>query len=259
MTTPEQRRRSITELVTKYGGLSVEELADRLDVSESTIRRDLRDLTDRNLVERTHGGVVPMTNVGAEQSFNRRVIQNQERKQAIAERAVEEISESHVVYFDAGTTTMQVAKAASGDDSTIAVTSCPLLLLELSKSGGTVKITGGEYRNETRALVGPTTEDYIRNSKFDLAFIGVNGIEPDGTLSAPNESEAKIKQLAVEHSARTVVVTVAEKFDEQSFRRFGSIEDIDLLITDERVPDDYRDLFDDTELAEDVFEGGSHG
>ncbi|WP_135304959.1 HTH-type transcriptional regulator GlpR [Haloarcula amylovorans] len=259
MTTPEERRRSITELVTKHGGLSVEELATRLDVSESTIRRDLRDLAKRNLVERTHGGVVPTTNVGIERSFNRRLIQNLERKQAIADRAVEEIAEGHVVYFDAGTTTMQVAKAAPDDDSIIAVTSSPMLVLELSKSDGTVKMTGGEYRNETKALIGPTTEDYIGNSNFDLAFIGVNGIGADGTLSAPNESEAKIKQLVVEHSARTVVVTVAEKFGEQSFRRFGSVEDIDLLVTDARVPEGYRDLFDETELVEGVFESGAYG
>lgn len=258
MTTPEQRRRSITELVTKHGDLSVEELAVRLDVSESTIRRDLRNLAERNLVERTHGGVVPVTDAGIEQSFNRRLIQNLDRKQAIADRAVKEISEGHVVYFDAGTTTMQVARMVPNDDSTIAVTSSPMLLLELSKSGPTVKMTGGEYRDETKALVGPTTEDYISNSNFDLAFIGVNGIETDGTISAPNESEAKTKQLAVEHSARTVVVTVAEKFGEQSFRRFGSVEDIDLLVTDERVPDDYRDLFDETELVEDVFDSGTH-
>ncbi|MFC7021197.1 MULTISPECIES: HTH-type transcriptional regulator GlpR [Haloarcula] len=256
MTTPEKRRRSITELVTKHGGLSVEELADHLDVSESTIRRDLRDLDDRNLVERTHGGVVPTTDVGIERSFDRRLIQHLERKQAIADRAVEEISEGHVVYYDAGTTTMQVAKAAPGGRSTIAVTSSPLLLLELAKAEGTVKMTGGEYRNETKALVGPTTEEYIRNSNFDLAFIGVNGIEADGMLSAPNESEAKIKRLVVEHSARAVVVTIAEKFGEQSFRRFGSIDDVDLLVTDERVPDEYRDLFEETQLVEGVFEGG---
>ncbi|EJN57365.1 HTH-type transcriptional regulator GlpR [Halogranum rubrum] len=258
MTTPEQRRRSITELVTKHGGLSVEELATHLEVSASTVRRDLTDLVDRNLVERTHGGAVPVTNVGVERPFNRRFVQHLERKQAIAERAVQEISEGHVVYFDAGTTTMQVAKETPDDGSTIVVTNSPLLLPQLSREDGTVKLTGGEYRNETKALVGPTTEDYIRNSTFDLAFIGVNGIEPDGSLSAPNESEAKIKELAVDHSTRTIVVTVVQKFGEQSFRRFGSIEDIDLLITDERVPDEYRDLFEDTELVESVFDPHAH-
>lgn len=257
MTTPEERRRSITELVTKHGGLSVEELASHLDVSASTIRRDLTDLAERNLVERTHGGAVPVTNVGVERPFNRRFVQHLERKQAIAERAVEEIPEGTVVYFDAGTTTMQVAKETPDDGSTIVVTNSPLLLPRLSRTDGTVKLTGGEYRNETKALVGPTTEDYIRNSNFDIAFIGVNGIEPDGMLSAPNEAEAKIKELAVKHAARTIVVTVVQKFGEQSFRRFGSIDDIDLLITDERVPDEYRDLFEETELVESVFEPGA--
>ena len=252
VSTPEQRRRSITELVTKHGGLSVEELASRVDVSPSTIRRALGDLADRNLIERTHGGAVPLTNVGVERAFDRRLVQDLDGKQAIAERAVEEIHEGQVVFFDAGTTTMQVAKEVPDDSSTIIVTNSPLLLPELSRADGTVKLTGGEYRNETKALVGPTTEDYIRNSSFDVAFIGVNGIEPDGSLSAPNESEAKIKQLAVEHATRIVVVTTTEKFGEQSFRRFGSIADIDLLITDGRVPDEYRDLFDETVLVENV-------
>jgi len=97
MTTPEQRRRSITELVTKHGDLSVEELAVRLDVSESTIRRDLRNLAERNLVERTHGGVVPVADAGIEKSFNRRLLQNLDTKQAIAARNCKEISAGHGV------------------------------------------------------------------------------------------------------------------------------------------------------------------
>ncbi|WP_416841458.1 HTH-type transcriptional regulator GlpR [Haloferax sp. DFSO52] len=253
MTTPEERRRSVTELITKHGGLSVEELASRLEVSPSTIRRDLSNLDERNLVERTHGGAVPVTNVGVERSFDRRMVQHLERKQAIAERAAKEVQNGQVLYFDAGTTTMQVAKEFTNDDSIISVTNSPLLLPELAKEGGTVKSTGGEYRPETKALVGPSAEEYIRSSHFDLAFLGINGIELDGTLSAPNESEAELKRLVVEHAARTVVVTVTQKFDEQSFRRFGSIEDVDLFITESRVPDDYRDLFEETALVENLY------
>ena len=257
MSNPEQRRRTITELVTKHGGLSVDELVSRLGFSPSTIRRDLSDLAERGLVERTHGGAVPVTNVGVERAFDRRVVQNLDRKQAIAERAVEEIHDGQVAYFDAGTTTMQVAKEVPDDSPTIIVTNAPLLLPELSKADGTVQLTGGEYRKETKALVGPTAEDYIANSNFDVAFIGVNGIEPDGMMSAPNESEAKLKQLTMEHATRTVVVTVVGKFGEQSFRRFGPLSDADLLVTDERVPDEYRDLFGETELVDGVYESES--
>lgn len=254
MSTPEKRRRHIVELVTKHGGLSVTELAKEISVSESTIRRDLHELVEEDLVERTHGGAVPVTNVGVEQSFNQRVVQRLDHKQAIATRAVEEIQDGHVVYFDAGTTTMQVAREAPTDGSFVAVTNSPLITPELGTADSTVKLTGGEFRDETKALIGPTTEEYIRASNFDVAFLGVNGIEPDGTLSAPNEAEASLKRLVGANTARTVVVTVTEKFGEQSFRRFGSIADIDVLVTDGRVPDDFRELFADTKLVEDTFE-----
>lgn len=254
MTTPEKRRRTIVELVTKHGGLTVEELADHVTVSESTIRRDLSELANRDLVERTHGGAVPITNVGIERSFERRVVQQLDRKQAIANRAVKEIQEGQVVYFDAGTTTMQVAREAPADGSFVAVTNSPLLTPELDKENGTVKLTGGEFRNETKALTGPTTEEYIRTSNFDVAFLGVNSVELDGTLSAPNEAEANLKRLVAANSARTVIVTTTEKFGKQSFRQFGSVDDIDVLITDGQVPEDFRQLFTDIELVENVFE-----
>lgn len=254
MNTPEKRRRNIVELVTKNGGLSVKELAERISVSASTVRRDLRELADRDLIERTHGGAVPTTTVGIERSFDRRVVQQLDRKQAIADRAVEEIQSSQVVYFDAGTTTMQVAKEAPADGSFVAVTNSPLLTPELGSGDGTIKLTGGEFRDETKALVGPTTEAYIHASNFDLAFLGVNGIEPDGTLSAPNEAEANLKRLVTNNATRTIIVTTTEKFGEQSFRRFGSIDDIDVVITDDCVPDTFRDLFVDTILVENVFD-----
>jgi DeoR family fructose operon transcriptional repressor len=254
MTTPEQRRRSITDLVTKHDGLSIDELASRLEVSSSTIRRDLSDLADRDLVERTHGGAVPVTNVGVEQPFNQRVMHNLEHKQPIGERAVKKIQEGQVVYFDAGTTTMQAAKKVPDDLSNVYVTNSPLLLSRLAQGEETVKLTGGQYRRETRALIGPTAEDYIRKSNFDLAFLGVNGISKDGELSTPNESEAELKRLVLANTSRVVVVTVTEKFGEQTFRQFGSVDEIDLLITDARVPEPFRDLFDGTELVEDVFE-----
>jgi DeoR family fructose operon transcriptional repressor len=148
---------------------------------------------------------------------------------------------------------MQVAAAAPTDREFVAVTNSPLLVPELAAGDRTVKLTGGEFREKTKALTGPTAESYIRASNFDLAFLGVNGIEPDGTLSAPNEAEANLKRLVAANATRTVVVTVSEKFGERSFRRFGTVDDIDVLVTDGRVPDDFRELFAEVELVEDTY------
>lgn len=252
MSPPEKRRRDAVELVTEYDGLSVERLAELMGVSESTIRRDLRELADRGLVERTHGGAVPVTNVGGEPSFTQRAVQQLDEKQAIAARAVEEIQTGQVVYFDSGTTTMQVAREAPADGSFAAVTNSPLLTLELGKEDGIVKSAGGDFRGETKALVGPKTESYVRSSNFDLAFIGTNGIDTDGALSAPNEEEANLKRLVIDNATRTVVVAVTEKFGERSFRQFGTLADVDLLITDGHVPDAFRELFSQVDIVEGV-------
>lgn len=89
------------------------ELASSLDVSKATIRRDPCDLEDRGLVERSHGGAVPAMSVGGEQMDDQPQVQNLDAKRAIATRAVEESMAESVVFFDSGTTTMEVARAAS--------------------------------------------------------------------------------------------------------------------------------------------------
>lgn len=99
---PDERREYIVELVTGRDGCRISEL----DVSETTIRRDLNELADRNSVERTHGGAIPA--VGRLSPYDQRTIQNRKAKKTIAMRAVDEIHEEQIVLFDAGSTTLLV-------------------------------------------------------------------------------------------------------------------------------------------------------
>lgn len=228
---PEQRKRNIVRLVTERGGCSVAELAEHENVSEATVRRDLRELTDEGLVERSHGGAVPVTNVGREQSYDQREVQNLAAKTAIAERAVEEIHEGQVVFFDSGTTTVQVAKAAPSDGSFLPAANSPLLALELETTDTEVKVTGGSLRHRTKALVGPTAEAFMDRMSFDLLFLGTNGIDTEG-LTTPDEDEARMKELMIERSERVVLVTDSTKFGERALVQFGELADVDLLVTD---------------------------
>lgn len=229
---PEQRKREIVELVSNRDGCSVEELADDLEVSKATIRRDLSELEDEGLVDRSHGGAVPVTAVGREQRFAQKEIQNLDAKTAIGKRAATEIHDGQIVFFDSGTTTMEVAKHVPTEVSFVPVTNSPVLALELGQEARSVKLTGGTLRHRTRALVGPSAEKFMRRTNFDLLFLGTNSIANDGTLTTPNEDEARMKQLMVERSERVVLVTDGSKFDDRSFVEFASLDDIDILITD---------------------------
>lgn len=230
---PAERRRTIVDVVNEQGGSSVGELSERLDVSKATVRRDLRSLAEDGLVERTHGGALPVQTRAAEETYGQRGVQNLGAKRAIAERAVEEIQPRQAVFFDAGTTTMEVAKQAT-DGAFIAATNSPLLALELSDRGE-VKLAGGTLREETQALVGPTGEAFLERTNFDLLFLGTNAVHPDAGLTTPNEDEARMKQLMVENADRVVLVADHTKFGLRSFVQFADLGAVDLLVTDEPV------------------------
>ncbi|WP_121741241.1 HTH-type transcriptional regulator GlpR [Natronorubrum halophilum] len=235
---PEQRKRTIVELVSDRDGCSVEQLADQLGVSKATIRRDLDDLEAERLVERSHGGAVPVTAVGREQTYVQKEVQNLDAKARIGARAATEIHDGQVAFFDSGTTTMQVAKQAPTDTAFIPVTNSPVLALELGQTANEVKLTGGTLRHRTRALVGPSAEAFMGRTNFDLLFLGTNGVGGDGSLTTPNEDEARMKELMVESAERVVLVTDETKFGEQSFLQFASLEDVDVLVTDAEPSDE---------------------
>jgi DeoR/GlpR family transcriptional regulator of sugar metabolism len=245
---PAERKRRIVELVTAADGRSVEALAEELGYSKATIRRDLQELEDQGLIERSHGGAVPVTSVGHEQAYGQKEVQNLDAKRAIAERAVAEITEGQVVFFDAGTTTMQVAQNAPKDGSMLAVTNSPRLAVELGKEDNDVKLTGGTLRRRTRSLVGPTAESFLERTNFDLLFLGANAVDVESGLTTPNEEEARVKELMVQRASRVVLVADASKIGERSFVTFADLSDVDLFVTAGEIDDEVRERFE----AEDV-------
>lgn len=245
---PATRRRTIIELVSENDGCSVDELATQLEVSKPTIRRDLQDLQEEGWIERSHGGAVPTTSVGREQTYQQKGVQNLPEKAAIGERAVEEIINEPVVFFDSGTTTMEVAKRVSMNDITLAVTNSPLIALELGAENSKVKLTGGTLRGRTRALVGPSAEKFLEQMQFDLLFLGTNAIDAHG-LMTPNETEARMKGLMIERSERVVLVADHTKFGERSVVRFAELADLDAFLTDQMPADTERQALDDADVT----------
>lgn len=243
---PEQRKRRIVALVTELDGCSVAELAEELGFSKATVRRDLRELEEQSLIERSHGGAVPVTTLGREQPYGQREVQRLEAKVTIAKRAIEEIPEGGVVFFDSGTTTLEVAKRAP--ESIVAVTNSPVIALELDGVGCEVKLTGGTLRHRSRALVGPTAESFMERMSFDLLFLGTNAIDVEG-LMTPDEDEARIKSLMVEKAQRVIAVADATKFDERSFVRFADLVEIDRLITDDEPSSEVRDACENADVS----------
>ena len=245
---PAERKRTIVQLVTEQDGCSVATLADELEFSKATIRRDLQDLESEGRVERSHGGAVPVSSVGREQSYDKREVERLAVKQAIGRRASEEIREGQVVCFDSGTTTMEVARAAP-DSGYVAVTNMAEIGLELADDDVEVKLTGGTIRPRSHALVGPSTEAVLDRMNFDVLFLGINGLAADTGLSTPNEEEAEVKRRMIAAAGRVVLVTDAAKFGDRSFVSVADPAAVDLLVTDAAPPSALADAFADTDVV----------
>ncbi|WP_262177859.1 HTH-type transcriptional regulator GlpR [Haloarcula laminariae] len=245
---PAERKRTIVQLVTEQDGCSVATLAEELEFSKATIRRDLQDLEAEGRIERSHGGAVPVSSVGRERSYDKREVDRLEVKEAIAARASEEIRDGHVVCFDAGTTTMEVARAAP-DDGYVGVSNMPEIALELADTDVDVKLTGGTVRSRSHACVGPAAESFLDQRHFDILFLGTNGVTADTGLSTPDEDEAAVKRAMVANARRVVLVADSSKFGERSFVTVAEPAAIDLFVTDEPLPGELADAFADTDVV----------
>jgi len=228
-----ERRRKIVDILESDDRAQVDDLAVRLGVSESTIRRDLQLLSRRGAVERTHGGVLPPSRF--EPSFREKETEHRVQKRAIARMAAELVQPGHTVFLDGGTSTLELARALRGrPDITIATNSVPVAV-ELANSSRLI-LTGGSVREVTLALVGPIAERSIEQMHVDIAFIGANGVSATAGFTTPTWEEAATKSRMIRAGRMAVVLADSSKLGAVTLAHVAAPDEVDLLITDDQAP-----------------------
>ncbi|MDI6600774.1 DeoR/GlpR family DNA-binding transcription regulator [Calorimonas adulescens] len=238
----EERRIRIMDIINSGKTVTVEELSKMLDVSESTIRRDLKYLEGKGLIHRTHGGAMNPLPTNYEPTFLEKKEEMIDEKKAIGRKAASLIEDGDTVIIDSGTTTMEIVRNLSVNRAKI-VTNSPHAAIELQyRQGIEVILTGGMLRYETQALVGPIADELIQRIKADKAFIGTNGITLDG-FTTPNVVEAATKRNMVRNAEKVYIVADSTKFNKASFMRFADLDEVDCIITDSKLPEDVYNEF----------------
>ncbi len=222
--------------------VTVEELTEAFGVSGATIRRDLASLAEDGRIERFHGGALPAPDEG-DSAGTRETAPDPSGKRAIAERAVDELSDGDAVFFDTGPTAKEIAKVLPDAHSLLAATNSPETAFELRETCGEVKVVGDSLRRTSDALVGPSAESYLRKTNFDIVFLETDAVQSDGGLSVSNEDEARLKSLLCDGGRLVILVADGSKLGRQSFREFATVEDIDILVTETALDDEMRELF----------------
>lgn len=240
-----ERQHTILELARSQGRVEVGVLAETLQVTPETVRRDLTALERRGLVRRVHGGALAVERLGVEPTLERRMGRLAQEKARIAQRALEELPEDGTILLDAGSTTVALAEALpSSTELTVVTNSVAIAALLHERSTVSVFLLGGRLRRRTGAAVGEWALHALQDIFVDVAFLGANGVDVQRGFSTPHEVEAATKRAFIAAARRTVVLADSSKAGITSFHRFASADEVDLWITDRSLEDETAEEFD---------------
>ncbi len=226
------RQRSILRWLESDGRVKVEQMVDRFQVTEQTIRRDLTHLEAMQLLKRVHGGAKPL-NSTQNIAYQERQIMNLEAKQRIAEAISKHIPDYASLFINIGTTTETIAYSLMQHKGLQIVTNnLHVASLMSKKPDFRVIVTSGEVRASDGGIVGEATLDFIQQFKLDYGLIGISAIDEEGTLLDFDYREVKVAQAIIEHSRQVFLAADQSKFGRKAMVRLGSIAQADMLFTD---------------------------
>ena len=230
-----ERKRRILESIGREGRVVASELSQRFEVSEDTIRRDLRELAADGLLHRVHGGALPLPLPKAPipASHDARVEQAPAAKAAIAEAAAKLIRSGQVITIDGGTTPLHVAEHLPLDLRATVVTHSVPVLRALSGRGGIELIAvGGTILRDSLVAAGPVAVDTYRSVRADVCILGVAGVDVEAGVTSLNHDEALVKRAMAQGATQVVAVAAAEKLGTAGPFAVVPIGQITHLVTD---------------------------
>ncbi|MFY7828459.1 MAG: DeoR/GlpR family DNA-binding transcription regulator [Flectobacillus sp.] len=225
------RKQLILQTVEEKGSVEVKDLAELLQTSEITVRRDLATLSEQGLLYRTHGGAMKMSLVQTPTSFVNKSTSRIAEKDYICQKASQLIQDGDVVFLDCGSTVSRICQFIKHKRIKVITNSLPIVY-ELMGTEVSVNLIGGELDAERQAIHGAIALEHIARYQADKAFVGIDGISLARGLSAASEKEASIAMALAKSSRQTVLLCDASKLEKEAYLQFASFEMLDLLITD---------------------------
>ncbi|MGW0335555.1 DeoR/GlpR family DNA-binding transcription regulator [Streptomyces sp. NPDC003011] len=249
------RWKALLELLVERGRLDVEEAAAELAVSSATIRRDLDQLAEQQMLVRTRGGAV-VHGVSYELPLRYKTARHASEKERIAKAVADLLAPGEAVGLTGGTTTTEVARAmavrsdlASGSPALTVVTNALNIASELVvRPQFKIVLTGGVARPQSYELVGPLADTVLSQLTVDVAVLGVVAFDALHGAAAHDEAEAAVNRLLCERAERVVVAADSSKLGRRAFARICAAEAVHTLVTDTAVPADVVRRFEEAGL-----------
>ena len=229
------RRNLIIDLLKENGSVLVSDLAKRFNVSEVSIRTDLRLLEAQNLLTRFHGGAGLLQSQDNETFLDDRYLLSPDPKIRIAKAAAGLIKEGDTITLDSGSTTMMIAnELLKIKNITVITNNLPAAFVLSDSVDITLVICGGYVRHKTRSMHGTIAEHTLNGIRADIMFVGADGIDPINGLTTFNEGY-HISSIMAKASSKVVCVADSTKFNRNGFNQVLPMSVVNLIITDSNI------------------------
>ncbi len=234
------RRVKLRELIREHGFVSIPDLRDAMDVSESTIRRDLEALEDLGEAKRTHGGVFSTGPTTAVKQFETKQNPGQwDKKRSIAECAAGLIEDHDTLLLDGGSTTYELARQLIGRPLQIVTNSLPVANLFSSCDSVDLVLLGGALHHRTGVTLGNFANQMLQSINVQKAFLSVAGINAKGFYNS-NMLLVETERAMMECADRTIIVADSSKFGHSSLARLCEWCDVHTLVADDGLSESWR-------------------
>ena len=235
----EDRRIRLLELVRQRGFASLDELASTFDVSASTIRRDLDYLEETGEAKRTHGGVFYTGPSPKLPHFEQRQRSEWEKKKRLAAAAARLVHDGDTILLDGGSTTYELAQELVSRSLQVVTNSLPVATLFTSGGDNDLVLIGGYVHQRTGVCLGPYANQMLGELSVGRAFVSVAAISQRGCFNS-NLLLVETEQAMMRAADEVVVLADSTKFGHQSLALMCPLEEIDILVVDSEISEDWR-------------------
>jgi DeoR family transcriptional regulator, fructose operon transcriptional repressor len=233
------RREKILEMLRQHGFVSILDLRDALDVSESTIRRDLEVLEDSGEAKRTHGGVFSTGPSSSVKQFDSKK-GNWDQKRSIAILAAEQIEDHETILLDGGSTTYELARQLVGRPLQIVTNSLPVANLFASNDQVDLVLLGGFVHHKTGVTIGKYANDMLQSLNVQKAFLSVAGVSNRGFYNS-NGLLVETERAMMEAADHSIIIADSSKFGRSSLAKLCDWSQVHTLISDDQLESKWMD------------------
>ena len=247
-----ERIEEIAEILDKRGKMTLEQLEELFpNVSQMTLRRDLFQLEEDGRIIRIRGGAMSVKEVQkvSGEAYTKKTTINTDAKIVIAQKAAALIDEGTCVFIDGGTTAMYLSKELPDINCTIFTNGIAVAMELAQKKNVNITVVGGQLMKDNLSTSSPLSKDYFNLTNFEIAIVSSTAFTPEQGFSCNSQIESDLLKSVFKKARQVYMMLDSSKIGKINPYTFARIEDVDVLITDDHFPKEYKKIFEDNNIV----------